>query len=223
MGDEMKHHYAKQNRGCFCSVSSNRSEAKFDPLLMRGSVSRNADVGNIIRQGGASSVSMLAKALNETTAEERNKAYDDIHGVEEIPDEKPEMVDRWLFELDNEISKIKMHHAAYCEAEKRSKEFVSDRSFRLMFLRTDDFHVKNSAKRIMDYFEEKLELFGSEKLVKNITIQDLDPDDIRALACGAMQVLPVKDRSGRTVICGIPALKDFKSVENAVSLVVHDG
>ena len=131
---------------------------------------------------------MLAGEMNRCSMEEREKAFHDIHGVSGNTEESHEMVANKLYQLDLELSKIKTGSSAYELAEKMSMEYVSNPDFRLMFLRADEFDAKKAAVRMSAFFSEKLDLFGSEKLVKDITLNDLNDDDMESLACGCIQV-----------------------------------
>ena len=85
-----------------------------------------------------------------------------------------------------------------------------------MFLRADAFDVKHAAARIASFFQAKLELFGPEKLSKEIGINDLNQDDIECLESGYCQVLPGRDRAGRVILVLLPQIRSAKSVENKV-------
>ncbi|CAJ1969412.1 unnamed protein product [Cylindrotheca closterium] len=92
---------------------------------------------------------------------------------------------------------------AYNLAESLSKDYVTDRRLRLKFLRATMFDPKEAASRMAVYFRHKLDLFGSEKLAKDITFEDLGKDSMKAISQGMMhQVLPSRDSQGRAVICG---------------------
>jgi hypothetical protein len=52
---------------------------------------------------------------------------------------------------------------------------------------------------MVTYFNNKRMLFGEEKLVKKLTLDDLTPDDLEELETGAFQQLPEKDRCGRPI------------------------
>jgi hypothetical protein len=72
------------------------------------------------------------------------------------------------------------------------------------------------------FFDEKYELFGAEKLTKDITLADMDPDDITTIENGLIQVLLSKDGAGRKVVCFFPKLKVIRTAQNAVSNDVCD-
>ena len=146
---------------------------------------------------------LLAKTMNQLSMIEKERALEEIHGVASIDEEDPEMVNRCMNELEIEISKID-NKRAYNEARSISPEYVSSRKFILPFLRADSFNVHDTAHRIVLYFELKLDLFGSSKLVKDITQSDLDDDDMACLESGYGQLLSERDRSGRAILCVVP-------------------
>ena len=164
---------------------------------------------------------MLAQDLNETSMEEQEKALLDLHGASAVGEdpcavEDSEFVARSLFQLEQELTKIK-GRTAYEDAERRSKEYVHDKDFRLMFLRADNYHVQNAANRMVSFFEEKLKLFGPALLTKDITMDDLDDDDMEFLSSGTFQILPAKDMVGRAIVCFFPRYKTYRSIGNIVS------
>jgi hypothetical protein len=86
-----------------------------------------------------------------------------------------------------------------------------------MFLRADNFDIEKCAHRIVRHFEEKLELFGPEKLASDIRLEDLNADDIEALEGGGMQFLPHPDQFGRLILCSRQVDWKYRQRENLVS------
>ena len=58
---------------------------------------------------------ILTRELGKLTADEREKLYEEIHGIVDIPEEEPEFVENCLKQMDDEIQKIKKR-AAYNKA-----------------------------------------------------------------------------------------------------------
>jgi hypothetical protein len=85
-----------------------------------------------------------------------------------------------------------------------------------MFLRADNFNVRQTVKRMVSHFKHKLGVFGMEKLAKAITLEDLDEDVMDAISTGSIQFLPKKDRSGRTVCIIFNRLIEYKTINNQV-------
>ena len=68
------------------------------------------------------------------------------------------------------------------------------------------------------HFEFKRELFGDDKLVKDITLDDMDEDDLDAFATASLIPLKERDQSGRTVLWHSPPHFRTKHWKNYVSL-----
>ena len=158
---------------------------------------------------------LLAKELNAMSIQEREKVYEEIHGVDEDIPETPEVISRSLHEFDVELRNIKSK-PAYDLAYQLSVGFVINAKFRLMFLRATRFQAKAAAEKMVSYFEYKLDLFGPDKLVKRITLADLSADDLTSLKTGALQILPRRDKSGRAVVFECQKFWQFRVADNQV-------
>ena len=144
----------------------------------------------------------FAEAMNALSFDEKQLAINDVHGVSTVRDDT-EFLDKKLAELEGELSKIP-DKKAYYMAKASSPSYVCDRDFRIMFLRSDNFNAKNAAIRLVKHFEAKLELFGEDKLGRNIRISDLSSDEIKVLETGYTQLLMQRDRAGRAIIFFAP-------------------
>ena len=67
------------------------------------------------------------------------------------------------------------------------------------------------------YFEQKLKLFGEDKLVRRITLDDMTDEDMEVAKCGCLQVLPKRDRDGRVYF--FHHAKSFKFIKNPENFV----
>ena len=85
-----------------------------------------------------------------------------------------------------------------------------------MFLRRHEFEVDKAAARMVTYFENKNLLFGEEKLVKKLTVDDLLPDDMAELKSGFFQQLSEKDMQGRPIIHVMLSVHAGKSWQSKV-------
>jgi hypothetical protein len=146
---------------------------------------------------------LLARELNTLSIQEREKVFEEIHGVdsiEETPD-RPELLNQQLAQMDFELTKIH-RKSAYLKARIQSPEYVSNREFLLRFLRVDGYNPKDAADRLVSFFDFKLELFGPKKLTEDIKIEDFysNLDDKAALESGVFQLLPGTDRSRRPIV-----------------------
>ena len=144
----------------------------------------------------------LAQEMNELSVQERNLVYDEIHGVTEFQPESDEFLNDKMKDMDVALSKFPRNRLrkAWDRAKFLRPGLITDTKFKLMFLRADYYDGTKAAKRLVKYYDDKLKLFGEEKLVKKITIQDLSETDIKVFHDGFYQVLLSNpDNSGRPV------------------------
>ena len=87
-----------------------------------------------------------------------------------------------------------------------------------MFLRADHFNAQQAAERMAKYFTNKLSLFGEDKLVKKITLDDLNEQDKKVLFSDGNIVLPHKDRAGRPIWYSDCSKADYEHAESTVRL-----
>jgi hypothetical protein len=160
---------------------------------------------------------ILAKKLIQVPHDEREFGLHELHGVSDVIEETPELIERCLFDLEMEIQKISQK-AAYNQAKATAPEDVGCSKFQLMFLRAERFNANNAAARLVKYFEGKLKLFGPDKLTKIITMEDLNEDDMATLKSGYLQLLPERDRAGRAIIIVCFGLRLCRFVENMVRI-----
>ena len=153
----------------------------------------------------------LAREMYQLTAEEREKIYNDIHGVAQVQEETPEFLEQCLEMLKASLSTIpKRKRKEYDKAVFLRPSLETDINFKLSFLRTDQYDGKKAANRMVNFFKEKYVLFGEKKLVKRITINDLSEDELTILRSGCMMQLPLPDRSGRPVFFSNVSKFDFQ-------------
>lgn len=161
----------------------------------------------------------MARELNSLSVNERDRVYEDIHGVTEAKKEDPQMIEQQLAALEFELKRLKSK-PAYERALFLSPRYVTDKAFRLMFLRADEFDERKAAARIVKYFDNKRMLFGEEKLVKKLTLDDLTPDDLEEVMSGFFQQLAEKDSRGRPIIHVMLQLHRHKPWQSKVKCAV---
>lgn len=156
---------------------------------------------------------MLIQGMNKLSFDEYQREQEDLHGVvADFPERTDEM--NYLIQLlQNTLNDIK-HGTAYHTAESLNRSYVSDRDFRMTFLRANRYCPKAAADQMIRHFNLKLRLFGKDKLARDIALSDLDDDDVKTLIGGSYQVSPVRDRAGRAILLKVPSLRAFKTVEN---------
>jgi hypothetical protein len=174
--------------------------------------------GSYFLFGSDETANCLKRELNRLPLSIQERVSRDMVGIandgSEITPETYEL-------FDDEIQKI-VERGAYDMAMKISPEYVQNRKFRLMFLRACQGDAKKAAKRITRHFSTKLDLFGSDKLVKDIELSDLDEYDMEALQSGGFQVLPKRDLAGRNVLFGRYTAMRYREIKNMVSQVEPD-
>jgi len=180
---------SKQKKGCIPGFVTSNEPVVSEEMRSRVEATSNTEGGKL-----------LVKEMNQLSIEERQRALEDVHGVRSVVEESPEIIERSLLQLEEALSKIRTGRAAYDRAVFMSPSYVKQQSFRIMFLRSEFFDARKAAKRMVNYFHHKERLFGLDKLVKDIELEDLGEDDLHDMMGGYLQVLPKKDRSGRTVV-----------------------
>lgn len=159
----------------------------------------------------------LAQEMNALSVQERERVLDDVHGVAQLHEETPEFIAMSIEEMDLHISCMpKSKRKAYDRALFFKPTIQHDLKFKLMFLRTDDYDGKKAATRMLKYFQNKLELFGEGKLVKDITLDDISDEDLNVFDNGCLLVLPYKDQVGRPIWFFNPTKYDFDRPEALV-------
>ena len=141
---------------------------------------------------------------------ERESLYDEIHGCGGIIEETPAMVAKCLEEMRSAIHQIpQQNRKAHNRAVFLRPSLESDDRLHLMFLRAQKFNATNAAYHMCRSFEHKLKLFGEDKLVKSITLDDLgETERVTHAYSAAMQMLPTSDSTGRGVfLVNLPSLK----------------
>jgi hypothetical protein len=156
---------------------------------------------------------VLAKQAYRLSLDEREEVLDDLHGITE-EEASQDLISRALTALDEEIKQISIK-LAYEQALLQSPGYVNDPKLRLQFLRADKFDHKSAAKRLVSFFEAKMELFGPEKVGQVIKLKDLSVEDRAVLETGVIQALPGGDNAGRAVCFQYLELQRFpNAVEN---------
>lgn len=151
-----------------------------------------------------SSEKVIAETLGKLSLEEREKSYEDVHGVSHPIPETPDFVQESLRDMQSKLEMIEPKEA-YERAKIMSEEYVMNEAFRIGFLRAEVFDANGAAHRMVRHFEIKSELFGNDKLVEPILQTDLPEPVQRLLAAGSLQLLPSRDSLGRIVLTSIPA------------------
>ena len=124
-----------------------------------------------------------------------------------------------LEKMDDELEyNIPMHEKeAYRIAYEQDPYYVENRDFRIMFLRSEQYDIRKSVKRMVGHFAMKQYLFGVSKLTKDITQDDLSQDDLDALKGGGYQYLHgYSDHAGRPILFARYANMNYKEPINMI-------
>eukprot|EP00934_Nitzschia_sp_Nitz4_P002333 Nitzschia sp. Nitz4//scaffold80_size88189//78525//80210//NITZ4_005094-RA/size88189-augustus-gene-0.52-mRNA-1//-1//CDS//3329558651//2333//frame0 len=157
----------------------------------------------------------IAVQMNKLSLQERERTYEEIHGVSGVVHETPELLSLKLLEIGEALETIHPK-VAYDVALEMDRTYIESPKFRLMFLRAERFNAPKAAQRLALFLEKKLKFFGRSTLVRPILLADLSDDDIKTLGGGAFQILPSRDKSGRPIVfkcsnCGPKLYTSFLS------------
>ncbi|CAB9531224.1 Transfer protein [Seminavis robusta] len=158
---------------------------------------------------------LLADEIEKLSLEEQEQNTFELFGMAQ-ENKDPENIDELLERMELEIRKIP-DRKAYEKAKYLNEEYVMDKDFRVIFLRSDEFDAKSAAQRFVQHFEVKRELFGDgPPLARNLLMSDLSEDDMKVLKSGAWQLLPERDAAGRLVLVQCPGYRD-----NSIAMHSH--
>lgn len=156
---------------------------------------------------------IFVEGMNRLSFDELQREQEDLHGVSADFTEKVEDVNRMLSTLNDHLQHMKPG-SAYEKAETMNQNYISNRDFRMTFLRANRYDPKASANQMIRFFDVKSKLFGEDKLTRDILLSDLNHDDIDCLQRGTYQISPVKDRANRAILMQFPGLRAPKAIEN---------
>lgn len=165
---------------------------------------------------------LLAESMKCLSVAERAGALDDLHGVPTSSEETPHLrLERFqemakiLEELPPESKK------AFLLAKSDSINYVTSERLWIRFLRAENFFAAGAARRLVRFFEHKLELFGRDKLVQDLTIEDFSEEDLEHLGSGFCHLLNERDRSGRAVIYSIGSLAVNVPIQTRARIMLY--
>ena len=182
----------------------------------------NTDVEDVI----AKAMNQLSMKDRENALQDIHCVVDDeddqmIRNIESNPNKVNEYREQLNQELQNQIRqyKLKQLHSsrggrsstntstaqkkelcAYEQALQINSSYVTNDQFQLLFLRDTKYNIQDAANKIFHFMEEKLQLWGLEKLCSDITLEDFDTVDLRYMNEGYFQHLPIQDRIGRDIM-----------------------
>ncbi|KAG7342820.1 hypothetical protein IV203_020764 [Nitzschia inconspicua] len=158
----------------------------------------------------------MQREIVKLSNQQVQKIGEDLIGVANRVDVPNSSVAELQLEIQRLVSSGTFGTDAYQLACRLDPEFANSRRLKLAFLRSVEGSAKRAAKRYVRHFATKLELFGRDKLCKDIELSDLDEYDMEALESGGFQVLREKDRAGRPILFGRYTCMKYRSVPNMV-------
>ena len=159
---------------------------------------------------------LVSQAMTTLSVKEREQALESIHAV--VPTKQagsspsqPTRIKQMQILLEKNANE------AYIIAKSMSPSYVQDQNILLSFLNgTESGTPKDAAKKMLDYLKIKLWLFGKEALCRQITLNDLNEEDMKCLESGALQYTG-DDSAGRPVHTGLTWIQHSGSIANYVS------
>jgi len=123
-------------------------------------------------------------------------------------------LDRILNDLDAAIHQIQAEIGntsnpdleAYKVAREQDSTYVTNPNFIISFLRADGYNPGKAAWRMFRHLKIKRDLFGDDKVARDILLDDLGEEGRKYLERGAIQVLTMPDDDGRRVMFGTTTL-----------------
>eukprot|EP00526_Cylindrotheca_closterium_P023723 CAMPEP_0113640576 /NCGR_PEP_ID=MMETSP0017_2-20120614/21297_1 /TAXON_ID=2856 /ORGANISM="Cylindrotheca closterium" /LENGTH=191 /DNA_ID=CAMNT_0000551867 /DNA_START=464 /DNA_END=1035 /DNA_ORIENTATION=- /assembly_acc=CAM_ASM_000147 len=177
------------NRGCFqqCLRFGQEQHASSIPFP-----SLNVQNDTRTRPEMKSIEDFLASEMTKLSVQERSKVLDDLHCVGEELKETPEMIEESLAEFDQVLQE--RNEPIYHLATSQNRSYVEDPSFRLRFLRANLHDVHKSVNQMIGFLSRKEKYFGRDKVARDVTLDDLDEDDIELLLSGLYHIQDGTDR-----------------------------
>eukprot|EP00934_Nitzschia_sp_Nitz4_P006221 Nitzschia sp. Nitz4//scaffold164_size50480//37886//41443//NITZ4_007007-RA/size50480-snap-gene-0.57-mRNA-1//1//CDS//3329538089//6211//frame0 len=153
---------------------------------------------------------VLAKELDNLSLDTKEKAVFDVHGISPLTPEDPLLIQQQLEQIEERMKELDPTESeAYRIAERHNADFVH--SEHLRFLRSERYDPLWTAKKLAVHFDVKRQLFGDGEIMgREVRQSDLGEKANAQLNKGTFQVCPLKDSSGRGVVCMDSCFDDGK-------------
>ena len=155
----------------------------------------------------------LVEGMKNLTFDQLQREQEDFHGVADSNKDDPKLIEELLKALDEHLNRIKPG-TLYEKAEAMDRDYVSNRDFRMLFLKGNRYDAKAAAEQMIRFFKVKHNLFGDEYLVRDITTQDLVEDDVKSIMAGGVQLSRLTDSSGRLISFCFPGIRADVPLKN---------
>mmetsp|Transcript_15531 Transcript_15531/g.38694 ORF Transcript_15531/g.38694 Transcript_15531/m.38694 type:complete len:667 (+) Transcript_15531:84-2084(+) len=149
---------------------------------------------------------LTSAELKSLSADQREQLLEELHGISSpYREETPELIDESLRQMEYELQYVipgthptKAH--AYLLARSLNSHFVMRTDVRLKFLRCVFFDVPKATIRFLKYLDVVLDYYGVAGLMRPISLDDLDDEELALMKQGEVQLLPERDHPlGRRV------------------------
>jgi hypothetical protein len=167
----------------------------------------------------------LSSKLNNMSLADRSQGLHDLHGVADLEEETPQMLESKMQEMNiclSNVASLRLEEdsSAYYWAVEMSPDYVEH--LKLQCLRTDLYKAREAAMRVIRFFDHKRRLFGEQKVVQEICFRDLDAETADLVERGFVQLLPQRDRAGRAIMFVYGKISSNYSVDAVVSTIIQD-
>ncbi|KAL3936494.1 MAG: hypothetical protein SGBAC_008196 [Bacillariaceae sp.] len=143
---------------------------------------------------------ILAQGMQRLSFDELQREQEDLHGVSGLIDkENSQEMASLLQDFDDHLQQRKKN-TVYESAELLNKAYVTNPDLRMHFLHGNRWDPKAAAEQFLKFLEQKKKLFGMEKVVKDITLDDLDEDDKENLKGGNVSSEAIICKTSLTLI-----------------------
>ncbi|CAJ1934735.1 unnamed protein product [Cylindrotheca closterium] len=176
---------AISNKSCLCGYDSSSGGGG------RMSTQLNTSSRKRTLPGVSSYEDMLMDGMKHLSFDQIQHEQELLHGVADHVDLDDNKINELFLELASHLNRMKKG-TAYETAEKQDQSYVSNRELQLAFLRACHFEPRASAEKLIKFFTYKQDLFGESSLVRAITAQDLNQDDLSCLLEGFCQFCPFR-------------------------------
>lgn len=141
---------------------------------------------------------LISSALSKLSLQERSKALEDLHCVGNGLSETDEIKKQSLEAFDLVLKQG--HYPIYDQAAEQNRAYVEDASYRLMFLRANSYDVRRSVNQLVSHLQQKANYFGEDKLGRDITLDDLNSEEMEVLLSGVFHIQADRDPTGRVIL-----------------------
>lgn len=114
--------------------------------------------------------------------------------------ETPELLSSKLKELDEALERESDDDKKWYSVALDRAPGECDDKFKLKHLRCEVFRVQDTVKRMLKYWDKRVEIFGEEKAFLPMTLDGALKDDITSLRIAYIQSTHLKDDGGRIIM-----------------------